>query len=76
MIEDKIKEIFSKQFGILPDTVNLSSHIVDDFGADSLDITEITMTLENNFNIAIEDNEMFNIHTVQNLIDFIQSKLK
>lgn len=74
MIENKVLDIVSKQFGILPTSINLTDHLVNDLGADSLDLVEITMTLEYEFKIAIEDSEADQAQTIQTLIDLICAK--
>jgi len=74
MIDKEIKTILSKQFGISEESIVNDSNLVFDLGADSLDIIEITMTLEKQFKISIDDSD-FNSHTVLDLINLINSKV-
>jgi acyl carrier protein len=69
MIEDKVKTLLGKQFGMEPDTISLDAHLVNDLGADSLDIVEIVMGLEEAFGIEIDDHK--GATTVQLIIDLV-----
>ncbi|XBC41590.1 MAG: acyl carrier protein [Buchnera aphidicola (Kaburagia rhusicola rhusicola)] len=73
-IEKKVKNIISKQLGLIREEIKNSSHLFEDLGADSLDNVELIMTLEDEFNIEIEDKEAENFNTVQSILDFIKSK--
>ncbi|ALD15295.1 acyl carrier protein [Buchnera aphidicola (Aphis glycines)] len=75
-IEKKIKNIITKKLDIKIDDITKNSSFLEDLGADSLDIVELIMTLEEDFNIEISDNEAEKIKTVQNAVDFIKSKIK
>ena len=75
MIEEKLKLILSKQIGVDSTLISMSDLIVDDLGADSLDIVEIIMDVENEFNIKIYDNEYQDADTVQKIADLIKSKV-
>jgi len=73
-IEDKVKEIVAEQLGVDEADVTLSASFVDDLGADSLDLVELIMAMEEEFDIKIEDEEAEKIKTVQDTIDFIKEK--
>lgn len=75
MIETEIKDILAKQFGINFDVISLNQYLVDDLNADSLDLVEITMTLETKYKIVIEDDEADLANTVQKLINLVNKKL-
>ncbi|QCI17170.1 acyl carrier protein [Buchnera aphidicola (Aphis helianthi)] len=75
-IEKKIKHIISKKLDIKTNNITNKSLFLEDLGADSLDIVELIMTLEEDFNIEISDDEAEKIKTVQNAIDFVNTKLK
>ncbi|UPT14703.1 acyl carrier protein [Buchnera aphidicola] len=75
-IEKKIKTIISKKLDIKTDNITKNSSFLEDLGADSLDVVELIMTLEEDFSIEISDNEAEKIKTVQNAVDFINNKLK
>jgi len=72
-VEEKVRSIVSKQLGIGEDEVNNESSFIDDLGADSLDTVELVMSLEEEFDIEISDDEAENILTVQAAIDHINS---
>ena len=73
-IEIKIKAIIVKHLGIDESKVNLESKFIDDLGADSLDTVELVMAFEEEFGIEIPDDAAETILTVQNAIDYINSK--
>ncbi|XBC37990.1 MAG: acyl carrier protein [Buchnera aphidicola (Floraphis choui)] len=73
-IEKKIKKIISKQLGINKEEINNKSSLIEDLGSDSLDNVELIMTLEEQFNIEIQDEDAEKFNTVQSIIDFIKSK--
>ena len=72
-VEEKVKSIVSKQLGLGDDEVKNESSFIDDLGADSLDTVELVMSLEEEFDIEISDDEAENILTVQAAIDHINS---
>ena len=72
-VEEKVKNIVTKQLGLGEDEVSNESSFIDDLGADSLDTVELVMSLEEEFDIEISDDEAENIFTVQAAIDHINS---
>ncbi len=72
-IEDRIKTIISEQLNLKLDKIQNHSSFVDDLGADSLDIIELIMALEEEFNIEITDEEAEKITTVQSAIDHVMN---
>lgn len=72
-VEDKVKSIVTKQLGLGEDEVNNESSFIDDLGADSLDTVELVMSLEEEFDIEISDDEAENILTVQAAIDHVNN---
>ena len=72
-VEEKVRNIVTKQLGLGEDEVNNESSFIDDLGADSLDTVELVMSLEEEFDIEISDDEAENILTVQAAIDHINS---
>ena len=73
-IEEKVKKIIVDHLGIEESKVTLGSKFIDDLGADSLDTVELVMAFEEKFGIEIPDDAAETIQTVQNAIDYIQSK--
>lgn len=74
-VEEKVKEIVAEQLGVSVDQVKPESKFVEDLGADSLDLTELIMAMEDEFGVEIDDEKAQEIRTVQDAINFInQSK--
>ena len=72
--EEKVKKIVMDHLGIEESKISLDSKFIDDLGADSLDTVELVMAFEEQFGIEIPDDAAETILTVQNAIDFIDSK--
>lgn len=75
LILEKVKSILVEQLGIESDEINLDSNFTDDLNADSLDIVELVMAMEQEFGMAIPDEEAERIHTVGDAIDFIKRQI-
>ena len=73
-IEEQVKKIIVDHLGIDGAKVTSDSKFIDDLGADSLDTVELVMAFEEKFDIEIPDDAAETIQTVQNAIDYIQSK--
>ena len=71
--EEKIKEIIAEKLEIGVEQVTEDAKFIDDLGADSLDVVELIMTLEDEFEIEITDEDAEKIVTVRNAIDFMKS---
>jgi acyl carrier protein len=75
-MEDTIKNILATQFGIEASAINNDMSIVNDLGADSIDVVELIMELETVFNLELETDESNAADTVQKIIDLITLKLQ
>ena len=76
MIFDKVKEILSSQFDVDADSITPDTDIVDDLGADSLDLVDMLMSLEDEFNIGEVPDEMIEkIRTVGQLVTYIEENM-
>ena len=73
-ISSKVKKMVSDHLGIDENKVVEESNFIDDLGADSLDTVELVMAFEDKFEIEIPDDAAETILTVQNAIDYIDSK--
>ncbi len=73
MIFEKVQEKISEQLGIDIEEVTMESSFIDDLGADSLDIVELLMALEEEFDIEIPDEEAEKLVTVSDVVDYIKS---
>jgi len=71
-ILDKVKAIIVEQLGVEEEDVKLESSFVDDLGADSLDIVELVMALEEEFELEIPDEDAEKIRTVGEAVKYIQ----
>lgn len=74
MTLDKVKKLIASQLGIAEDKITEDSRLIEDLGADSLDTVEMLMTLEDEFGIAIPDDEAMKLSTVKSIVDLIDSK--
>jgi acyl carrier protein len=72
-IEEKVKAIICEQLSVAEEDVVAKASFVDDLGADSLDLVEMIMAMEEAFNISIADEDAENIKTVQDAIDYIKA---
>jgi acyl carrier protein len=71
-IVDKVKAIIVEQLGVEEAEVKMESSFVDDLGADSLDIVELVMALEEEFDLEIPDEDAEKIRTVGDSVKYIQ----
>jgi len=72
--ESKVIDIIANQLGVDRDAVTPGANIVDDLGADSLDVVELVMALEEAFDTEIPDEEAEKIRTVQDVFDYVRRK--
>jgi len=72
-LDMKVIEIVAEQLGIGEEEIQIDSKFVEDLGADSLDIIEVLLALEEEFEVEISDDEAQKIKTVGELIQFIES---
>ena len=72
-LEDKIIKLIAERLDVDMDEVVPKASLVDDLGADSLDLVELVMTMEEEFEIEISDEEAETLVTVQNAIDYIKA---
>jgi acyl carrier protein len=73
MVFEKVKKIIVEQLGVEEDEVTRESSFIDDLGADSLDIVELIMALEEEFDIEIPDSEAEKIASVGDAVDYIKN---
>ena len=72
-IFDKVKAIIVEQLGVEEDSVTAEASFIDDLGADSLDIVELIMALEEEFDLEIPDEEAEKIRTVGDVVEYIKN---
>lgn len=74
MIFEKIQEVLSQQFEVSADTITADTNLVDDLGADSLDVVELIMSVEDEFGLSISDEDAANLTTVGKIVEFIEKQ--
>lgn len=72
MVFEKVRSIITEQLGIEEKDVKLESAFIEDLGADSLDIVELIMAMESEFDMEIEDDEVEDISTVEDVVNYIK----
>ena len=75
MVLEKIKEIISVQFNVEKDDISRETSFKDTLNADSLDLVELVMALEDEFDLEVEDEDMSSINTVGDVVDNIENEL-
>ena len=76
MVFEKIKEALASQFEVDPEKITRDTDIMNDLGADSLDLVELIMTLEDEYGINVTDESVYEHKTVGDIADFIENLLK
>jgi acyl carrier protein len=75
-VEQKVKNIIADQLGVGEDEIKITSSFIEDLGADSLDIVELVMAMEEEFEVEIPDEEAENIKTVQDAVNYVTTHKK
>lgn len=73
-IEEKVIEIISQKLNLSKDQIKLEASFVDDLGADSLDLVELVMAMEEAFGMEVPDEEAEKLRTVKDVIEYIKAK--
>ena len=76
MVFEKLQEIFANQFGIDAEIITETTDIVSDLGADSLDVVEMLMTLEDEYGITIEDDKVAEMKTVGDVVRCVEGLIE
>ena len=76
MVFDKVKKIIVDQLDVEEDKVTEAASITDDLGADSLDVVNLVMSFEEEFDIEIPDDQVEKIKTVGDIVKFIEEKVE
>lgn len=75
MIFDKVVEILCDQLGVDESDVTMSSDVMEDLGADSLDVVTLLMSFEDEYGISISDEEAQNFRTVGDIVSYIENNI-
>jgi len=76
MVFEKMKEVLAEQFDVDPETVTRETDLMNDLGADSLDLVELIMTLEEEYGISATDESIYEHKTVGDISDYIETLVK
>ena len=72
MIFENLKAALAKQFELDPESISMETNLIDDIGADSLDVVELIMSLEDNYGISISDEEAAELYTVRRIVEYLE----
>lgn len=73
-LEDKVIDIIVEQLNVTREECAPEASFINDLGADSLDLVELIMEMEENFNVMVSDDELEKVRTIQDVIDFLKRK--
>ena len=69
---EKVRDMLAKQLNLNPEQITPQSDVVKDLGADSLDVVELLISLEDDYGISIPEDDIVNVKTVQDIVDMIE----
>jgi len=72
MIFENVRNALAEQFEVDAETITMETSLIDDLGADSLDVVELIMSLEDLFGITISDEDAAQLHTVSRIVDYLE----
>jgi len=75
-LEDRVSEIIVEQLGVTKEELSPGASFIDDLGADSLDIVELVMAMEEEFDIEIPDEDAERIQTIKDVISYVKEKIE
>ncbi len=76
MLFEHVRNALAKQFEIDPETITAETNLIDDLGADSLDVVELMMFIEESFDLAIPDDVLHTFHTVGDVVTYVDGAKK
>ncbi|MBX5437460.1 MAG: acyl carrier protein [Alicyclobacillaceae bacterium] len=75
-IEERVRKVVCNYLQVAPEKVTPDSHFVDDLGADSLDLTELAVAFEDEFDIEVPDSEFGRLTTIAGVVEYVKSQLR
>jgi acyl carrier protein len=76
MVFDKMKAVLAEQFDVDPETITRDTDLMNDLGADSLDLVELIMTLEEEYGVSATDESIYEQKTVGDISNYIETLVK
>ncbi len=73
MIFEKVRDTLASQFELDPETITMDTNLLDDLGADSLDVVELITDLENEFGVRISDEAAAELYTVGRIVEYLDN---
>ncbi|MBI4832305.1 MAG: acyl carrier protein [Candidatus Lindowbacteria bacterium] len=75
MLEDKIRQMLAKSLSLKPEEITPNAHLINDLGADSLDLVELVMSFEEEFGVDVPDEDVQKITTFSGILSYIERRL-
>ena len=72
MIFENVRDALAQQFEVDPESITLETNLIDDLGADSLDVVELIMSLEDMYGVTISDEDAAQLYTVGRIVDYLE----
>ena len=72
MIFDNVRDALAQQFEVDPESITMETSLIDDLGADSLDVVELIMSLEDMYGISISDEDAAQLYTVRKIVEYLE----
>ena len=72
MIFENVRDALAQQFEVDPETITMDTSLIDDLGADSLDVVELIMSLEDMYGISITDEDAAQLYTVRRIVEYLE----
>ena len=72
MIFENVRDALAQQFEVEAESISMDTNLIDDLGADSLDVVELIMSLEDMFGISITDEDAAQLYTVRRIVEYLE----
>ncbi len=72
MIFENVRDALAQQFEVEPESITLETSLIDDLGADSLDVVELIMSLEDMYGVSISDEDAAQLYTVGRIVEYLE----
>ena len=72
MVFENVKKALAKQFELDAESITMDTNLIDDIGADSLDVVELVMELEDTFGVSISDEDAAELYTVRRIVEYLE----